>query len=155
WRQSVPLRKALLVTATTRPVVLFVAYLAVFTFGFAPGARLFNYFSNELFRLPLRWDAGWYLHIATDGYEYVPRATPDYQQNIVFFPAYPMTVRVAALFLGNALGSYVLAGVVVSLTFFAVALAYFYRIARLYLDDERAMTALWLIAAYPFAIFFG
>src|SRR5262245_57995096 len=58
WRQSVPLRNALLVTVATRPVVLFAGYLAVLTFGFAPGSRPFNYFSNELLNLPLRFDAG-------------------------------------------------------------------------------------------------
>ncbi len=155
WRRSIPLRNALVVAVATRPVVMLAGFLAVFTFGFAPGAKPFTDFSNELLTLPLRWDTGWYLGIATGGYEFSPGIGPGGQQNIVFFPAYPMLVRTAALFLGNAPGSYVLGGTLVSLALFIVALVYIYRIARGYLDDDRAMTALWLIAAYPFAVFYG
>jgi hypothetical protein len=155
WRRSIALRNALLVTVATRPVVFFVGYLAIFMFGWAPGAQPFNDFSNELFNLPLRFDTGWYLSIATGGYEFSREVGPAGQQNIVFFPAYPMLVRTAALFLGNVRGSYVLGGTAISLVLFVVALAYVYRIARFYLDDDAAMTTLWLIAAYPFAVFFG
>src|SRR5262249_40848416 len=38
---------------------------------------------------------------------------------------------------------------------FCVALAYLYLMAREHLDDRRATAALWLIAAYPFSVFFG
>lgn len=155
WRRSVALRNAITVAVATRPVVLLVGYLAVVTFGFAPEIKPFNDFSNELFNLPLRWDTGWYLGIATGGYEFSPDIGPGGQQNIVFFPAYPMLVRTAALFLGNAPGSYVIGGMLISLTLFIVALVYIYRIARVYLDDDRAMVALWLVAAYPFAVFYG
>jgi len=155
WRRSVSLKHAIVVATATRPIVLFVGYLAVVTFGFAPEIKPFNDFSNELFNLPLRWDTGWYLQIATGGYEFSPEAGSAAQQNIVFFPAYPMLVRTVALFLGNRPASYVAAGMAVSLALFVVALVYLYRIARFYLDDDGATTTLWLIAAYPFAIFFG
>src|SRR5260221_14716803 len=36
WRRSIALRNALVVAVATRPLVLFVGYLAVFMFGFAP-----------------------------------------------------------------------------------------------------------------------
>ena len=40
--------------------------------GFANGRAPLRHFTNELLNLPVRWDAGWYLQIVTDGYRYVP-----------------------------------------------------------------------------------
>jgi len=48
WRRSIALRNALLVAVATRPVVLFVGYLAVIMFGLASGVKRFDDFSNEL-----------------------------------------------------------------------------------------------------------
>src|SRR5205823_4088293 len=63
--------------------------------------------------------------------------------------------RVVALLLGNHKSMYVAAGTLVSLGAFLFALAYLFAFARDELGDERAPVALWLIAAYPFALFFG
>ena len=73
--------------------MFFVGYLAIFLLGWGKGAPPYRDFDNELFNLPLRWDAGWYLQIAIHGYTYVHRTGATEQQNIVFFPAYPMLVR--------------------------------------------------------------
>ena len=103
----------------------------------------------------MRWDTGWYLQIAQNGYSYSAAAGADAQQNIVFFPAYPLITRSVALLLGNYQFSYVAAGTLVSLSAFLFALAYLYAFARDEIGQERAPAALWLIAAYPFALFFG
>ena len=42
-----------------------------------------------------------------------------------------------------------------SLTAFFAALVYLYALARETLGEDEARFALWLIAAYPFALFFG
>jgi len=148
-------RASVAVTLLTRPLVMLVGFLAVATIGYAPNAQPFHEFSNELFNLPLRWDAGWYLQIATNGYQFIADAGPDAQQNIVFFPAYPMLVRLVALMFGNTIGAYVCAGTFVSIVFFSIGLGYVYAIARRFLDEEQSTTALWLIATFPFALFFG
>ena len=101
WAGSVPFFTASTVALATRPVVFLAGYLAVFMFGYAPGAEPFHDFDSELQNLPLRWDAGWYLRIARDGYEFSPAAGAESQQNIVFFPAFPLLVRGVALLLGN------------------------------------------------------
>jgi hypothetical protein len=155
WARSAAVITAAQATVATRPAMIFVGYLAVLMIGYAPGAQPFHEFSNELFNLPLRWDSAWYLHLASAGYEYIRDAGPDLQQNIVFFPAYPMLVRAIALLAGNSMGAYVIGGTVASLALFTIALAYLYRIARGYLTDEQSTLAVWLLAAYPFAIFFG
>ena len=155
WARSVALRTATAAFVGSRPAILFAGLLAVLMFGYPPGAPPWRDYDNELFNLPLRWDAGWYLQIAENGYSYSPEAGAQAQQNIVFFPAYPMITRVVALLLGNHQSSYVAAGMLVSLAAFLFALAYLYAFARDELGDECAPAALWLVVAYPFALFFG
>ena len=125
--------------------------------GPRPGDPPYREYENELLNLPLRWDAGWYLQIANPntGYIYDNRGGADIQQNIVFWPAYPLIVRVVALLLGNSKGAFMLAGTVVSLTAFLCALVYVYLLARDDLSDEQSSVALWFLAAYPFAFFYG
>jgi hypothetical protein len=149
------LATAATVAVATRPIVFLTGYLAVFAFGYASGAQPFHDFDSELQNLPLRWDAGWYLRIARDGYEFVAGAGPAEQQTIVFFPAFPLIVRAIALVFGNTIGAYVLGGMVVSLVLFVLALAYFYRLSREDLSEEQSATAVWLLAVYPFALFYG
>ena len=155
WGRSVALREATAVFAGSRAAIFFVGLIAVLTIGYPPGAPPWRGSDNELFNLPLRWDAGWYLGIAQEGYRYSPEAGAESQQNIVFFPAYPVAMRVVALVLGNHRLSYVAAGTLVSLIAFLCALAYLYTFARDELGDDGASTALWFVAAYPFALFFG
>ena len=45
----------------------------------------------------IRWDSGWYLGIATDGYSY--NGDPSIQQNINFYPLYPLLSRITATLL--------------------------------------------------------
>ena len=154
WSRMPAIRTAAAATIGTRPVMLLAGYLAVFMFGFANGRAPLRHFNNELLNLPVRWDAGWYLSIVTDGYKYLP-GDATVQQNIVFFPAYPMLMRVAGRLLGGGMTGYVAAGMVVSLAAFFGALAYLYAFARDRYGDDIARASIWLLAAYPFAVFFG
>ena len=154
WSRVPAIRAAASAVLGTRPVMLFVGYLAVFMFGFANGRAPLRHFSNELLNLPVRWDAGWYLQIVTDGYSYAP-GDPAVQQNIVFFPAYPVLMRVVGRLLGGEMTGYVAAGMIVSIASFFGALVYLYAFARDRYGDDVASGTIWLLAAYPFAIFFG
>ncbi len=156
WARATPVRAAAATFFGTRPAIFFVGYLAIFVIGWGPGAPPYRDFDNELANLPLRWDAGWYLQIAVHGYTYIHRTGAAEQQNIVFFPAFPLMVRVVALLLGGTKAAFFLAATIVSLAAFLGALVYIYALARDELDDEgEARTALWFLAAYPFACFFG
>lgn len=154
WWRTAAVRAALPVLVGTRPAIYFVGYVAVFTIGYAQGRAPIRAFENEAGNLPLRWDAGWYLDIVQAGYSFEPN-DPDRQQNIVFFPAYPILVRAAGRLLGGAPPGYVIGGVAVSLVAFFVGLIYLYALARDRLEPDQARCALWLLAAYPFAVFFG
>ena len=138
---------------SSRLVVLSSGVLAVLAFGRAPGtagfdpARLtapFGYFGNLLAAPLARWDSVWYLAIAQGGYAHQGSRT-------AFFPLYPLVLRG----LGVVLGSDLLAGVVVSLSAFAIALTLLYELVSLELDDERARVTVMLIAFCPMAYFYS
>lgn len=157
WVKSTPFRAAATTLAGSRLAIFFVGYLAVFVIGYAPNAdmKALRGFDNELMNLPLRWDANWYLGIAEKGYHYAPGTGAAEQQNIVFFPAFPVTLRVLALLFGGGHGAFVLAATIVSFAAFFAGLVYLYLLARDELDEERSRDALWLLAAFPFAFFYG
>lgn len=154
WWRSPDTRTVLPIHLATRFGVLAVAFLAVLLIGFPPEATSrWRIYSNDLLDLPARWDTGWYLGIATEGYRFDPNARADYQQNIAFFPAFPMSMRYLSVVLGR---QPLWTGVAISLVSFFVALTYFLRFARSLLKDEsQAVTAVMLLAAYPFAVFFS
>lgn len=141
----------------TRPILLIVGYLAVSLIGFPVSPLPWRIADNELVNLPARWDVGWYLGIAVDGYSYsASHAAAGHQQNIVFFPAYPLLMRVGGRLLGGEPAAYVWAATLVSLVAFFLALTYIYRLGRDLLGDEApAGLAVWLIATYPFSLFYG
>jgi hypothetical protein len=154
WWNEPAVRAAARVVAGTRPAIFVIGYLAVLMFGYSEGRAPLRHFNNELLNLPVRWDAGWYLEIVTHGYHFAPDRA-DLQQNIVFFPAYPMLTRGVGRLLGGHMTGYVLAGTAISLAAFWGALTYLYSFTKSVLGDEKASWALWLLAAYPFALFFG
>ena len=146
----------------SRVAVLLVAILSVSTFGF-PGPVPFRVAKSELANLPARWDAGWYMGIARGGYEYDRRARR--QQNVVFFPAYPLLMRTAGIFVGGHIDdrravetrftNLLWGGVLVNLAALAAALGYLYRMVRGYADRDVAVTAVSLALAYPTAFVYN
>ena len=153
WRDPVT-KTVLPIHLATRGGVLAVGFLAVILIGFPPEASSrWRIYSNDFLDLPARWDTGWYLGIATGGYQFNPRADAGFQQNIAFFPAFPMAMKYLSIVFGR---QPLWTGVAVSLVAFFLALGYFLRLARDELHDEgAAVTAVMLLAAYPFAVFFS
>jgi hypothetical protein len=159
----------------TRLMVLAAGFLGVVLIGYPEGAPPFRVSRNEMVNLPVRWDTGWYLGIALNGYDYRPNARAAVQQNIAFFPAYPMTVRVATALLGGRLvrpdervsgnrveWQYALhrralaAGLLVTIGAFGWGLVYLFRLAREVLGDEDAAAgAVVLACAWPCALFYS
>jgi hypothetical protein len=149
------IRTALAVLAASRTTIFLVGYLAVLVFGYAGGRPPVRDFDSELLNLPSRFDARWYLQIATSGYAYDPRAAPDVQQNIVFFPAFPMAIRAAAAVGGGGPLASTVAGTLLSLVAFGAALVYLHKLAGEIVGGDGADATLWLLAFYPFAFVFG
>jgi hypothetical protein len=153
WWTSDDIRAVLPIHLASRLGVLAIGFLAVVLVGLpTAGPPPIQIYGNALLDLPARWDAGWYLSIATEGYQWSPGAEGT-QQNIAFFPAFPLLVRYVSVFFGR---QPLWTGVGVSLIAFFWALVYFLRLARLHLEDEgQATAAVWLLAAYPFAVFYS
>jgi hypothetical protein len=150
-RHSADLRAVLPLWLATRIGVLVVGFVAVGTFGFRNGEVPFRLSDNEFLNLPARYDAGWYLGIASDGYHYDPAIVG--QQNIAFMPALPMMMRAVGRLMG---GQPLWAGQLLVLAASLWGFVYVHRLARSALgDDDGAATAVALLAVYPFAIFFS
>lgn len=98
---------------------------------------------NVLAAPSIRWDSIHYLGIAQHGYTSA--------SSVVFFPFYPMLVRV----FGFLLGSDPLAGVLISLVSLAVALTLLHRLTALELGPRAADATVLLLAFAPSSFFFS
>jgi hypothetical protein len=108
--------------------------------AFAPS----HFFLNGFFH----WDAGWYRQVAERGY-FITLGLP--QNDVAFFPLFPYLAR----WLGMALGSHLLAGVLLANLTFFMGLFYLARIARMYLDEDGAERTVLLVLLFPASWFFS
>lgn len=139
--------------AGTRLPVLLCGAIAVWLVGTVPppaAEAVWRVSSHEVANLLARWDTFFYYTIATTGYDWDPTIFRHY--NVVFFPLYPMLMRWGGIALG---GHPLIAGLIVSLTAFAAALALLYRLARLELGDDYGWRVILLIATFPYALYFS
>jgi hypothetical protein len=140
---------------TSRLVILVSGVLGVLAFdlgqaprnnGFDPAnlTRPFGYFGNLLAAPFARWDSVWYLAIASGGYDHEATRT-------AFYPAYPLVLRG----LGVIIRSDLIAGVLISLAAFAVALTLLHRLVALEIGARYATPTVMLLAFCPMAYFFS
>ena len=138
---------------TSRLVVLLSGMFAVLQFGKVPGwqgfdpfglTTPFGYFGNLLASPFARWDSVWYLEIARFGYRHQLGRT-------AFFPLYPALIHVV----GTVTRSDLVAGVLISLVCFAVALFLLYQLVLLDASRQIAETTVLLVAFSPMAFYFS
>lgn len=103
-------------------------------------------FGDLLVAPAARWDSVWYLTIAHSGY-----GTAEQHPQAAFYPLYPLLMRG----LGWIVGSPLLAGILVSLACFLVALALLHRLTTLELGARDARGTVLLVAFFPTALFFS
>jgi hypothetical protein len=155
-RLPVGVRTALVIAFATRLAIILLGGAAVETMGYPPDRPNWRASFDEFKNLPAKWDSGWYLQIARDGYNWDPDVHA--QQSLVFFPAYPLVTRAAAFLIWRqdlTAARYLWAGVFVSILAFAGALVYLFALARAKLGEDNAIFALTLLATYPFAVFYS
>jgi len=145
-------RQALPVVLSTRTGAFLAGFLGIALFGYRANVGVpWRIYENEILNLPARWDTGWYLGVAIDGYMWTP--TRDLiQQNITFFPVYPMLMRYGSLLLGRET---MWTGVLISWLSFFGALVYLYRLTTERVREDAASIAIALLACYPFAFFYS
>ncbi|HTG46992.1 MAG TPA: mannosyltransferase family protein [Actinomycetota bacterium] len=90
-----------------------------------------------------RWDAGWYLRIARDGY--------GSRGSAAFFPGYPLTIRGLSPLVGDA---GLAAALLISNAAFLAALIVFHQLGSEEFDVATARRSVVLLAAFPTAFFF-
>src|SRR3954464_2653781 len=137
----------------TRLPVLLCGAVAVWIVGTIPppaAEAVWRVSSHEVANMLARWDTFFYYTIATDGYHWDPAVFLHY--NVVFFPLYPLLMRWGGVLLG---GHPLLAGLIVSLTAFAGALALLQRLARLELGDDYSWRVVLLMSTFPYALYFS
>jgi hypothetical protein len=137
----------------TRGSVLLAGLLAAVYVGYVPQPghpSAWRLDPDPVRNLLARWDTFFYLDIATRGYSW--NGNPHAGQNVVFFPLFPFLMRA----LGRIIGGHpLLAGLVVSLGAFLLALVIFWRWTADRLGPDVATGAVWLLSAFPLAVFFS
>jgi hypothetical protein len=105
-----------------------------------------------------RWDSGWYLDIAVNGYS-LRGPIETTQSNVAFFPLYPFSIRALLLLFPESLRTPELAlfiGVVLSNIMFLLALFMLYRLALLLVNDRAvAQRTMWYTVLFPAGFFFA
>jgi hypothetical protein len=167
WREGLRQRPAfadaMLAFWLTRPTILLIGLLATTTIGVAPGTKDALLVERDAVRgLAARWDAQWYAGLAAQGYEWQRSFDP--QQNLAFFPAYPLMIRSLGVATGafragtppdRLIATLTWCGLWIALFAFFWAARYFAKLAREMMEDTQARSALLLMSAYPFALFFS
>jgi hypothetical protein len=94
-----------------------------------------------------RWDSGWYYGIAKEGYRYDPHVP---QNNIGFYPLYPIVMRAVSTVTRMTLFR---AGIAVSLLSLLGALILLASLTREWGQPEEAMPTITSLLAFPSAFF--
>ncbi|TFG12744.1 hypothetical protein EU537_08600 [Candidatus Thorarchaeota archaeon] len=100
-----------------------------------------------LLALGYQWDSRHFLAIVENGYP----SNPDDPLLYAFAPLYPMLVSIV----GWLTNDIVLSGVLVSNIFYFASILSFYKVARSYLDYERACIASLLLGLFPTYLVYG
>lgn len=172
WFRSASARSVMSVWLATRFGVIATAFLGASAIGMPPGVPAdvtgLRGVENPLVNLVYRWDTGWYLGIALDGYRW-DADSRHRQQNVAFFPAYPILMRIGGAALGarpkpslpypaseyRLRARTLLAGWLVSLGAFLGALCVLHTwVARVSGARVAARTVL-LLSTFPFAVYFS
>jgi hypothetical protein len=96
----------------------------------------------------LQWDSEWYFKIVTEGYRY--NGDPTIQQNVVFYPLYPMLAWALAAISGlTAADALLLVSNVAGL----LAILVLFKLVREEFGDEQALATIALLSFFPASVF--
>ena len=96
----------------------------------------------------LRWDSGWYRGIAEHGYSY--NGNPEVQQNVAFFPLYPMISRLISTALH--IPTYDALFLVANVSSVA-AVVLLFKLVREEFGDDVAFPTIALLSFFPSSVF--
>ncbi len=96
----------------------------------------------------LQWDSEWYFKIAAEGYRY--NGDPTIQQNIVFYPLYPMLARGLAAISGLTPADALL---LVSNVAGLLSIVVLFKLVREEFGDQLALATIALLSFFPASVF--
>ena len=96
----------------------------------------------------LQWDSEWYFKIVTQGYQY--NGDPTIQQNVVFYPLYPMLARGLAAISGLMPADALL---LVSNVAGLLAIVVLFKLVREEFGDQLALATTALLSFFPASVF--
>jgi hypothetical protein len=162
WRRAVaraasrPLVADILVPLLSTRLAIFAIGLATFRLPLDPANDLSP---NHLLSALSRWDGGWYLGIAENGYDY----TDGEFQSVAFSPLLPLLMRGVAPLFGGGSDALLVAGAVIANCALLAACVLLMKLASLDYDQATARrvplyllvfpTSFFLSAVYPESLF--
>jgi len=108
-----------------------------------------GHFNNPFLDAWTRWDAGWYVSIAENGYHFVQGK----QSNVAFFPLYPLTIKLLSLIFRDTY----ITGIIVSNLAFLIGIIFFQKLLKEYLlkDEDKIKWGILFLLFYPYSFFFS
>ena len=144
-----PYASVMAILISSRLVVLLAIVFSA-TFVQRPAGEIFKDVTPRWYRYLLRWDAGWYLKIATEGYSY--NGDNLVQQPVVFHPLYPWIAGAVANVLNISEAASLL---MVSNAAIFVAIPLLFKFVR---ESHGAQVAVYTVAGicfFPTSLFFS
>lgn len=111
---------------------------------------IFTDLTPRWYRYLLRWDAGWYLKIATEGYTY--NGDDTVQQSVVFYPLYPLISNTVAKVLNISEAASL---IIVSNVSIFLAVPLLFKLVRENHGDQVAFYAVGALCFFPGSLFFS
>ncbi|MBE5938143.1 MAG: hypothetical protein E7265_08970 [Lachnospiraceae bacterium] len=133
--------KIFLVTVGIHWVIMGLAYILFYKLG-GTTKDLFSYFYEKY---NVCGDTEHYINIAKNGYY----SSGEYANLIVFYPLYPLLIRIVSFIVPN----YFIAGVLISNVCLGVSGCYLYRLVNKELGADKAVDSLMIYLVYPFGVF--
>lgn len=138
-----------LVFLSTRLGLLLLVWLGLVLFPMLTGEGYWQAFPGNLFLDGWsRWDSGWYVDIAQNGYS---NELQNVYLNTAFFPLYPLFIKG----LQALLGSYHAAGLLISNLSLLAACVLLYKLVAGRFTEETARKSLLLLLLSPFSFYFS
>ncbi len=133
----------------TRLGLFLLVWLGLALLPVLTGEGLWRAFPNNLFFDGWsRWDSGWYVDIAQNGYS---KELQNVYLNTAFFPLYPLLIKGLQAFLGN----YHTAGLLISNLSLLAACVLLYKLVAGRFSEEVARKSLLLLLLSPFSFYFS
>jgi Gpi18-like mannosyltransferase len=139
------------ISQTTKIAILIfiIAKILVFVIGYITIYKNTGAFPSSITNIFNHWDAPHYVDIAKNGYE--SNSTLDAYNFIVFFPLYPLLIRIFTINLNYINYSALIVSNICSI----IAFLYLYKLAKHEFNDGVAVKAVLFLSIFPTAYFFS